>query len=85
MHKLFMLLTRTMQRELEACGLSVIQDFGFETIVSNNSMQASGLVAYVKGEKQAFRKLLDITGEIWTTTSPMMGEWKLMEKKALES
>ncbi len=76
------LATDQLRPTLQAHGLTVLKDYGVETLVCDNKEVARGDVLMVRGEKGAFRNLLMEVKELWTSNNPQFGSW---EKQTYEA
>ncbi len=57
--------------------INIAQSFGTERIVDTNTGEqlAAGTVILAKATVAEFRNWLRPHGPVWTTTSPMLGDW----------
>jgi division protein CdvB (Snf7/Vps24/ESCRT-III family) len=78
MRQLFILVTVSVRAELHNTSLEVVQSYGLETLMVNGQIVTRGDVTLIQGPKEEFQKLLDKVGQLWISTSPMLGDWDLM-------
>jgi hypothetical protein len=77
MNQLFILFSDNVERVLVDTQLKVLQDFGQETVVDNaGKVIASGVAKLLTGTKEDFNKLLQVTGELWVNTNPILNSWQ---------
>ena len=78
MSSLIILITPAIEAIIDnkAVDIEVVQVFGNETVVVGDDLRRiHGESAIVKGEPEEFHKLVQMTGELWTSTNPMLGNW----------
>lgn len=61
--------------------INVVQEFGQETIVAGpaGSERTTGRAMLVQGSEDTLMTWLRPFKEVWTSNSPMTGEWQLQE------
>lgn len=78
MKSLIILITPAIEELInsKAVDIEVVQVFGSESIVVGEKVRyVRGDSAIVKGKPAEFHKLVRMTGELWTSTNPMLGDW----------
>ena len=78
MNSLIILITPAIEELInhKAVDIEVVQVFGNESIVVGDKERfIRGESAIVKGKPEEFHKLVRMTGELWTSTNPMFGDW----------
>jgi hypothetical protein len=59
--------------------IKVIQDYGSESIVHGDGNElVEGNSMYIQGDEAALLDWLRPFKEVWTSSNPMCGEWKLL-------
>lgn len=64
--------------------ITVIQDFGLETVRDHEGHTTRGYVMYLTGEASAFCDWLRPFAGFWTSSNPMLGDWKIMHVRGAE-
>jgi hypothetical protein len=62
-------------------GIEVVVNYGLETIRTEDNGRVRGNSMYLRGKMSAFVDWLKPFDGIWTTDSPMVGEWKVVHVK----
>jgi hypothetical protein len=62
-------------------GIEVVVNYGLETVRTEHDGRVRGNCMYLRGEPEAFVEWLQPFDGIWTTKSPMLGQWEIVHVK----